>query len=45
MQWYWIIGIIVILAVIIYIIFLKKRVSKEKLKGIFIVKSNKKGGF
>lgn len=35
MQWYWIIGIIVILAVIIYIEFFKKGgVNKEMLKRV-----------
>ena len=32
MEWYWIIGIIVILVVIVYMIFFKKRVSNEKVK-------------
>ena len=32
MQWYWIVGIIVILAAIVYMIFFKKRVSNEKAK-------------
>lgn len=32
MQWYWIIGIIVILVVIVYMVFFKKKVGNEKAK-------------